>query len=322
MQTVGTWWMWVGFTVFVVAMLLVDLLAMRGGKAHRVSFKEAAGWSAVWVAVSLAFAALLWWRLDVTLGREAANTQALAFVTGYLIEKALAVDNVFVWLMLFGAFAIPPELQKRVLALGVFGAIVLRAGMIFGGVWLVHQFHWLLYVFGAFLLYTGVHMWRGADAPAGTPGGALLGWLRRHVNVTDRLHGERFFVTQETDGKTARFVTPLLLVLVLVEISDLIFAVDSIPAIFAVSLDPFIVLTSNVFAILGLRAMYFLLADMAARFSLLKYGLAIVLVFVGAKMLLMDLIHVPVLFALGVVAAIIATSVVLSLRRTPPEHGG
>ncbi|TDR73315.1 TerC family integral membrane protein [Paludibacterium purpuratum] len=308
--------MWAGFFAFVLVMLLIDLLAVGGAKAHRVSLREAAVWSAVWVGVSLAFAGLLWCYLDHAMGREVADAKTLAFVTGYLIEKALAVDNVFVWLILFGYFAIDPALQKRVLALGVFGAIVMRSAMIFGGVWLINQFHWLLYVFGAFLLLTGIKMWRAADEAPDLADNALLAWLRRRLNVTDRLHGERFVVTQMRDGKAVRFVTPLLLVLVLVEISDLIFAVDSIPAIFAVSLDPFIVLTSNVFAILGLRAMYFLLAGMAERFSLLKYGLAIVLVFVGGKMLLMDVFHVPVLFSLGVVAAIIVTSVVLSLRRT------
>jgi tellurite resistance protein TerC len=316
METVGTWWMWAGFAAFVLVMLLIDLLVVGGGKAHRVSFKEAAGWSVSWLVVSLLFAGLLWRHLDATQGREAANAQALAFITGYLIEKALAVDNVFVWLMLFGAFSIPPELQKRVLALGVFGAIVLRSGMIFGGVWLVHQFHWLLYIFGAFLLFSGVKMWQSKDDGSAPGGAALLGWLRRHLRVTDRLHGEHFVVWLPQNGQPVRYATPLLLVLVLVELSDVVFAADSIPAIFAVSLDPFIVLTSNIFAILGLRAMYFLLAGMAERFALLKYGLACVLVFVGGKMLLMDVFHVPMLLSLGVVAVILTTSILLSLRRT------
>lgn len=315
METVGTWWMWGGFALIVLVMLSIDLLVAGGGREHRVSLREAAGWSAVWVAVSLAFAGLLWFYLDHALGRATANTKTLEFITGYLIEKALAVDNVFVWLMLFGFFSVPLALQKRVLTFGVFGAIVLRTVMIFAGVWLIARFHWLLYFFGLFLLVTGIKMWWFADQKPDLAHNPLLNWMRRHLNVTETLEGERFFVLREKAGKWVRFATPLFLALVLVEFSDIIFAVDSIPAIFAVTRDPFIVLTSNVFAILGLRAMYFLLAGMAERFSLLKYGLAIVLVFIGGKMLLLDLIEIPVLFSLGVVAAIIGTSVVLSLRK-------
>ncbi len=320
METIGTWWMWAGFFTIVLVMLAIDLFVVGGGKQHRVSFKEAATWSGIWVSVSMLFAALLWWYLDSTAGREIANEKALAFVTGYLIEKSLAVDNVFVWLMLFSFFAIPLELQKRVLVLGVLGAIVLRTIMIFAGVWLITQFHWLLYVFGAFLLVTGIKMWWFADKEPDLAGNPVIRWIRRHVKVTDELHGERFFVQKQVCGphgdvRWVRYVTPLFLVLVLVELSDVIFAVDSIPAIFAITTDPFIVLTSNIFAILGLRAMYFLLADMADRFSLLKYGLALVLMFIGVKMMLMDIYKIPVGVSLGVVAAIIATSVVLSLKK-------
>ncbi|MDQ5878171.1 MAG: tellurite resistance protein TerC [Pseudomonadota bacterium] len=315
METIGTWWMWAGFFAIVLVMLAVDLFLVGGGKQHRVSLREAATWSGIWVGVSLLFAGTLWWYLDGSVGREVANAKTLEFVTGYLIEKSLAVDNVFVWLMLFSFFAIPLELQKRVLVLGVLGAIVMRTVMIFAGVWLIAQFHWLLYVFGAFLLITGIKMWWFADEKPDLANNPVIRWIRSHMKVTDELHGERFFVTRQEAGAAVRYVTPLFLVLVLVEISDLIFAVDSIPAIFAITTDPFIVLTSNVFAILGLRAMYFLLADMADRFSLLKYGLALVLVFIGAKMLLIDLYKIPVLFSLGVVAAIITVSIVLSLRK-------
>ena len=322
METIGTWWMWAGFFVIVLAMLAVDLFATGGGKSHKVGFREAAGWSAVWVGVSLGFAAALWFYLDGAMGREVANTKALEFLTGYLIEKSLAVDNVFVWLMLFSFFAIPLELQKRVLIYGVLGAIVLRTVMIFAGVWLITQFHWLLYVFGAFLLITGVKMWWFADAEPDLANNPVIRWIRKHMNVSDELHGERFFVTREVAGKAVRYVTPLFLVLVLVELSDVIFAVDSIPAIFAITTDPFIVLTSNLFAILGLRAMYFMLAGMADRFSLLKYGLALVLVFIGTKMLLIDIYPIPVPFSLGVVAVIITTSIVLSLRRDARQRAG
>ncbi len=316
METIGSWWMWAGFAAVVAVMLAVDLFVAGGGRQHRVSMREAAGWSAVWVAISLAFAGLLWWHLDGTAGREIANERTLQFVTGYLIEKSLAVDNVFVWLMLFSFFAVPLELQKRVLAYGVLGAIVMRTVMIFAGVWLIAKFHWILYVFGAFLLITGIKMWWFADEKPDLARNPLVKFLRRHMNVTDELQGERFFVQREQAGRLVRYATPLFLVLVLVEVSDLIFAVDSIPAIFAITTDPFIVLTSNVFAILGLRAMYFLLAGMADRFSLLKYGLALVLMVIGVKMLLIDVYKIPVLVSLGLVAAIIGTSIVLSLRKS------
>ncbi|HJV25796.1 MAG TPA: TerC family protein [Aromatoleum sp.] len=318
MESIGTPWLWTSFFAIVLAMLAIDLFVVGGGRQHRVSFKEAATWSGIWVGVSLSFAAALWFYLDGAAGREVANAKALEFVTGYLIEKSLAVDNVFVWLMLFGFFAVPPELQKRVLLFGIVGAIVMRTAMVFAGVWLIAQFHWLLYVFGAFLLLTGIKMWWLADDKPDLARNPVIHWLRGHLKVTEGLEQERFFVTREETvhgvPRAARYVTPLFLVLVLVELSDLIFAVDSIPAIFAVTIDPFIVLTSNIFAILGLRAMYFLLADMADRFSLLKYGLAIVLAFIGIKMLLIDLVKIPVSLSLGVVAAVIATSIVLSLR--------
>lgn len=315
METIGTWWMWAGFFAIVLVMLAIDLFAVGGGKQHRVSFREAATWSCIWVAVSLIFAGLLWWYLDGTAGREIANEKALQYLTGYLIEKSLAIDNVFVWLMLFGFFAVPLELQKRVLVLGVLGAIVLRTLMILAGTWLITQFHWLLYVFGAFLLVTGIKMWWFAEDKPDLAANPVILWIRRHLRVTDQLHGERFFIGRSEGGRLVRYATPLFLVLVLVELSDVIFAVDSIPAIFAITTDPFIVLTSNVFAILGLRAMYFLLADMADRFSLLKYGLAAVLMFIGAKMLAIDLVKIPLPVSLGVVAALIAAAIFLSLRR-------
>ena len=310
MELLGTWWMWGGFAAIVILLLLVDLLFVGGGKQHKVSLKEAATWSLIWIGVALLFNGAIWWYLDANAGRELANQKAMEFFTGYLIEKALAVDNVFVWLMLFGYFAIPGELQRRVLLYGVLGAIVMRTGMIFGGSWLISQFHWVLYLFGAFLVLTGAKMLWMADQEPDLATNPLLRWLRRHLKVTDTLHGEKFFVWQQG----VRYATPLLLVLILVEISDVIFAVDSIPAIFAITTDPFIVLTSNIFAIMGLRAMYFLLADFADRFVLLKYGLAVILLFIGAKMLLIDWVHIPIALSLGVVALILIISMVLSLR--------
>ena len=316
METIGTWWMWAGFLAVVLVMLAIDLFVVGGGKQHKVSFREAATWSVIWVSVSFLFAAALWWHLDGSAGREVANQRSLEFVTGYLIEKSLAIDNVFVWLMLFSFFGIPLELQKRVLALGVLGAIVMRTVMIFVGAWLITQFHWMLYIFGAFLLITGIKMWWFAEEKPDMANNPLIRWLRGHLKIVDELHVDKFFIWR--DG--VRYATPLLLALILVEISDLIFAVDSIPAIFAITADPFIVLTSNVFAILGLRAMYFLLADMADRFSLLKYGLAAVLVFIGVKMLLIDLYKIPIGLSLAVVATFIGTSVWLSLRKERIER--
>ena len=312
MELLGTWWMWSGFAAIVILLLLVDLLLVGGGKQHKVSLKEAAVWSLIWIGVALLFNGAIWWYLDANAGRELANQKAMEFFTGYLIEKALAVDNVFVWLMLFGYFAIPGELQRRVLLFGVLGAIVMRTGMIFGGSWLISQFHWVLYLFGAFLVLTGAKMLWMADQEPDLASNPLLRWLRGHLRVTDGLHGEKFFVWQQG----VRYVTPLFLVLILVEISDVIFAVDSIPAIFAITTDPFIVLTSNIFAIMGLRAMYFLLADFADRFVLLKYGLAVILLFIGAKMLLIDWIHIPIGLSLGVVALILIVSMLLSLRHS------
>jgi len=308
-ETVGTWWMWAGFVAFVIAMVAVDMLFLRAQGAHRVSAREAAAWSLVWVLLALAFNALFWWHLDGTLGRAAANEKALEFLTGYLIEKSLAVDNIFVFIMLFGFFAVPVEVQRRVLLYGVLGAIVLRAVMILLGAVLLAKFHWIMYVFGAFLVVTGVKMLVFAEQEPDLASNPVLRWMRGHLRITDDYHGDRFAIRR--DG--VLWFTPLFLVLVLVELTDLVFAVDSIPAIFAVTDDPFIVFTSNIFAILGLRAMYFLLADVADRFHLLKYGLAMILVFIGTKMLLLDVYKIPILIALGVVALVLVASVIASL---------
>ena len=291
-------------------MLALDLFVLGGKKVHRVSATEASAWVVAWVGLALAFGALLWWwYLDGSLGREVANRKALEFVTGYLIEQSLSVDNMFVFVMIFTYFVVPPELQRRVLLYGVLGAIVMRAGMILAGVWLVQEFAWVLYVFGAFLVATGIKMLVFADKKPDLERNPLLRWLRGHMRITPGFHGQSFFVRQQG----LLYATPMFLVLVLIEASDLVFAVDSIPAIFAVTTDPFIVFTSNIFAIMGLRALYFLLADMADRFHLLKYGLAIVLVFIGGKMLVIPWFHMPVHWSLAIVASIIAMSVVLSL---------
>ncbi len=309
MNTVGTPLLWGGFAVVVVIMLAIDLFLQGRRGSHAMSMKQAAVWSLVWVSLSLLFNAAFWWYLATTQGRAVADPQALAFLTGYLIEKALAVDNVFVWLMLFSYFAVPAALQRRVLVYGVLGAIVLRTIMIFAGSWLISQFEWLLYVFGAFLLFTGIKMaFVGDDDGEGIGDKPMVRWIRNHLRMTDRIENERFF----TRKNGLLYATPLLLVLILVEISDIIFAVDSIPAIFAVTTDPFIVLTSNLFAILGLRAMYFLLAGVAERFSMLKYGLSVILVFIGIKMLIVEFYHIPIGVSLGVVGGILTLTLLIN----------
>lgn len=315
-ENIATAPMWAGFIGFVLVMLAVDLWVFGGNKAHKMKVREAASWSLAWLCLALLFNLGLWWYLKGTVGPEIAEQKSLEFLSGYLIEKALSVDNVFVFLLIFTAFQVPAEYQRRVLIYGVLGAIVMRAVMILAGAWVVSEFHWVLYLFGAFLLYTGVKMFRAVDDEPDVKNNAVMKLARRWLPVSEGNHGEKFFVKK--DGKT--FVTTLLLVLVLIEVTDLVFAVDSIPAIFAITSDPFIVFTSNMFAIMGLRALYFLLADIADRFHLLKFGLALVLCFIGAKMLLMPWLHIPVHISLSVVATLIAGSVIASLYATRKQN--
>ena len=310
--SIGEPWMWAAFVGFVLVMLALDLFVFGGRQAHKVGVKEAAAWSLVWVSLALAFNAGLWWHLNGTVGEEIADRKALEFLTGYLIEKSLSVDNVFVFLLIFSSFHVAAEYQRRVLLYGVLGAIVMRAVMILAGAWLVREFHWVLYLFGAFLVMTGLRMLVMAEKEPDLEKNPVLRFARRHLRITEDYHGERFTLVK--DG--VRWFTPLFLVLLLVEASDLVFAVDSIPAIFAITTDPFIVFTSNIFAILGLRALYFLLADVAGRFHLLKYGLAMVLTFIGTKMLIAPWYHVPVAASLAIVAVLIGASVIASLLAT------
>ena len=309
METIGTWWMWGAFTALVIVALIVDLLVMRQQGAHKVSFREALQWSMVWIALALAFNGALWWYLDGAAGREVANTKGLEFLTGYLVEKSLAVDNIFVFLMIFNFFAVPVEYQKRALIFGVIGAIVLRTLMILLGAFLIAKFHWIFYVFGAFLLITGVKMALFADEKPDLEQNPVIRWVRKHMKITTEFDGEK--LTTMRNG--VRYATPLLLVILMIGVTDVIFAVDSIPAIFAITTDSFIVLTSNIFAILGLRAMYFMLADMADRFHFLNYGLAAVLSFIGIKMLIMDFYKIPIAVSLGVVFVLVTGSMVASL---------
>jgi tellurite resistance protein TerC len=317
METIATPWMWAGFFAFVAVATAVDLKVLSARGATRVSVKEALGWSLLWVTLSLTFAGWLWWHLAAVAGPEIAREKTLEFLTGYLIEKSLSVDNIFVFLMLFTYFAVPPALQRRTLVYGVLGAIVLRIVMILIGAWLIAKFHWIIYVFGLFLLITGAKMLFFAGDKPDLEKNPALRWMRGHLPVTSSFQGERYWVSQNG----VRTFTPLFLVLVMIAITDIVFAVDSIPAIFAITNDPFIVMTSNIFAVLGLRALYFVLADMADRFHLLSYGLALVLMFIGVKMLLIDVFKVPVFLALGVVLALIAASIVASLIVRPKSDG-
>jgi len=310
--SVGEPWMWAAFVAFVLLMLALDLFVFGGRTAHRVSIREAALWSATWIGLALVFNLGLWWHLTDTVGPEIANRKALEFLTGYLIEKSLSVDNVFVFLLIFSSFHVAAEYQRRVLIYGVVGAIALRTVMILAGAWVVREFAWVLYLFGLLLVVTGMRMLVMAERTPDLEKNPVLRFARRHLRISDDHHGEKFIVVK--DG--VRYFTPLFLVLILIEASDLVFAVDSIPAIFAITTDPFIVFTSNIFAILGLRALYFLIADVASRFHLLKYGLAMVLTFIGTKMLIAPWYHVPVQASLAIVAVLIGASVVASLIAT------
>lgn len=301
----------VAFVAIVLASLFVDFVVLKKQGSHDIGVKEALNWSLIWIALSFLFNGLFWWAIKDTTGSvELANTKSLEFLTGYLIEKSLAVDNIFVFLMIFTYFAVPSPFQKRVLMIGIIGAIVLRTIMILVGGWLLSEFHWVLYVFGAFLILTGVKMWWAAGQEPSLDDNPALKLLRRILPVSQNYDGEKFW-TIENGQKIA---TPLFMVICLIALTDVIFAVDSIPAIFAITTDPFIVLTSNVFAILGLRAMYFLLAAVANKFHLLNYGLAVILVFIGTKMCLIDVFKIPVAISLGVVVAIMAITMLLSVR--------
>jgi tellurite resistance protein TerC len=311
MDTVAPLWLWATFVAIVLVSLFVDFVVLKKQGAHDIGVKEALNWSLIWIALSFLFNGLFWWAIKDTTGSvELANTKSLEFLTGYLIEKSLAVDNIFVFLMIFTYFAVPSEFQKRVLMIGIIGAIVLRTIMILVGGWLLAEFHWVLYVFGAFLILTGVKMWWAAGKEPDLEDNPALKMLRKILPVSKNYDGENFWTIE--NGK--KIATPLFMVICLIALTDVIFAVDSIPAIFAITSDPFIVLTSNVFAILGLRAMYFLLAAVANKFNLLNYGLAVILVFIGTKMCLIDIFKIPVGISLGVVVGILAVTMLLSVR--------
>ena len=299
-------WLWVGFNVFVLLMLAVDL-GIFHRKAHDVSMKEAAGWSVVWITLALLFNYGVYHFMGPQAGLE--------FLTGYLIEKALSVDNIFVFVLIFAYFQVPTKYQHRVLFWGIIGALLMRGAMIGAGAYLIKQFHWIIYVFGAFLVFTGIRMATQDETDIEPESNPVIRLIRRFIPVSKTYHGQNFFISEapQSGGHARRFATPLFVVLVLVETTDLIFAVDSIPAIFSVTEDPFLVYTSNVFAILGLRALYFLLAGVIHKFHYLKLGLSAVLAFVGAKMLLTDIYKIPIGISLGVIALVLAISIIASL---------
>ena len=310
MQTIGNVWLYLAFFGLVAVMLLIDFLGFRQKQGQAVKLKTAAYWSIAWVSVATLFGAGLWLYLQQTVGVTLANSKVMEYFAGYLLEKSLAIDNVFVWLMIFAAFAIPPALQRKILLYGVLGAIVLRTLFIFIGAWFVQEFSWVLYIFGAFLVYTGFKFLTGHEQEPNIEEMPILKWLRKHLRITATMHGDQFMLRQNG----VLWATPLLLVLILVEASDVIFAVDSIPAIFAVTSDPFIVLTANLMAILGLRAMFFLLAGAASKMHYLPYGLGIILLFIGGKMLLLDVIHLPIWISLGFIVITLAITAWLSIR--------
>ena len=309
-------WMWAVFISLVLGLLALDLGVLHKN-SKEIGIRESLLMSGFYIAIGLAFGGWIWY--------QSGEQSAMEYVTGFVVEKSLAMDNIFIIAMIFSYFAIPRQYQHRVLLWGILGVIVLRGIMIAGGAAIVENFHWVLYIFAAFLVFTGLKMLFSSDHDENDIGNnRILKFLRNRLPVTDRLHGEKFFVkeTDETTGKLKTFVTPLFLALIMVEIADLIFAVDSIPAIFAITTDPFIVYTSNIFAILGLRALYFALAALIHRFAYLKYALAAVLVFVGSKIFVADMLgiaKIPPAVSLGVTVAILATGIIGSLIATRKE---
>jgi tellurite resistance protein TerC len=303
----GSTWLWVGFSLFILTMLSLDL-GLFNRKAHTIKYREAWIWSGVWVTLALIFAGVVF--------HYQGSQRGFEFLTGYLIELSLSVDNLFVFLLIFSYFKVPARFQHRVLFWGVMGALFMRLTMIFVGATLINRFHWIIYIFGAFLVYTGIKMFRHEEIEIQPEQNLLIRGVTRFLPISRHYEEQKFFT--KANGK--RTGTLLLLVLMVVEVTDLVFAVDSIPAIFAITTNTFIVYTSNVFAILGLRSMYFLLAGVVEKFRFLRTGLAIVLTFIGIKMLLGAVgIHISIMFSLGFVALVLAGSVVASLLIAPEE---
>ena len=302
-------WAWIGFIIFVVIMLAVDLFALGGRKAHKVSLKEASTWSLVWVTLALTFAAGLWFYLAHSTTNSVATVKTTEFLTGYLLEKSLSIDNLFVFLLVFSSLGVPEALQRRVLLYGVLGAIILRGIMILAGAWLVAEFHWVLYVFGAILIWSGLKMFKPNSQEQKLEEQWIYRIAQKTLPITNHYHGEKFWVRHNAK----LYLTPLALALLMIELSDVIFAVDSIPAIFSVTNDPFIVFTSNMFAILGLRALYFLVSNMANRFQLLQPAVALILLFIGSKMLISHWVHISSVISFAIILGVLFIAVAASL---------
>lgn len=316
MHSIGQWWMWLGFFAFVLVVLAIDMAFLDNKPSQRLSIRKALSWTLIWILCALLFDALLWSYLLKTTSLAVADEKALEFFTGFVIEKSLSIDNLFVFLMIFSHFAVPLEHQRRVLLYGILGAVVLRFLMIVSGSWLVSESHWVLYIFGLFLVLTGIKMLFTSEHQEDIAENAIIRWMRRHLRITEKFHDERFFVKQNG----LRYATSLFLVLVLIEVSDVVFALDSVPAIFAITQDPFIVFTSNIFAILGLRAMYFVLADLAERLHLLKYGVALLIILVGLKMVLEPWVVISLPLSLAIIVVVLGTTVLLSLYTKPRQQ--
>ncbi|MCC6261276.1 MAG: TerC family protein [Anaerolineales bacterium] len=305
-------WLWIGFNIFVLFLLALDLGVFHRN-SHAISTKEALGWSIVWVSVSLLFNAGIYFFWDRFVpNSEYSNGQAaIAFFTGYIIEKSLSVDNIFIFVLIFSYFSVPPKYQHHVLFWGILGALIMRGALIMIGSALIEQFHWVIYIFGIFLIYTGFKLFKQENTKVEPEKNPLIKLFRKIMPVTDAYEGDHFFVKRAG----AWMATPLFLVLLFVESTDLVFALDSIPAIFAITKDPFIIYTSNVCAILGLRALYFLLASVVDKFHYLSTGLAVILIFVGMKMLIEGFYHIPISLSLGVIFSVLTVSIVASLWR-------
>lgn len=313
-SSIGTPWFYGVFFIVIVIMIGVDMVILKKEGVHKVSIKEALIWSVAWVAVSLGFAIWLYFYLShhAEYGSVIAMDKTLAFLTGYVLEKSLSMDNIFVFVMIFSYFKVPLAYQHRVLLYGVLGVIILRGLMVWVGAVLVHEFEWILYLFGVFLVYGGIKMMRPTiDQHVDLGHNKMVTWLSKHIPMSMTFYGEKFFIWEQ--GKI--LATPLLMVLLIIELSDVLFAVDSIPAVFSVSTDPFIVLTSNIFAVLGLRAMYFLLANIIERMVYLKYGLAIILMFIGIKMLIVDWYSISTSMSLLFIFGVLMITMIFSLNK-------
>jgi tellurite resistance protein TerC len=311
METVGSPLMWGVFGAVVITALALDLFVFHR-EAHEVRLREAGGWVGVWMGLAVAFGVWIW--------LDAGHVKGMEFFAGYLVEQALSVDNIFVFIVIFKYFGTPPEYRHRVLFWGIIGAVLLRGIFVILGVELISRFHWVIYIFGVFLVYTGIKILRHSEMEMDPEKNPVIRFVERHIRIRHQHEGQKFFVRHE--GKL--WATPLLVVLLVIEATDVVFAVDSIPAIFGITRDPFIVFTSNIFAVLGLRALYFVLHGLMNKFDFLHYGLGLVLAFVGVKMLLSEVVKIPIQLSLGIIVALLGGSILISIffdpKKKPPAE--